>query len=449
MNRKHEAGFTMVELTVALVAGLIVALGIVALSKESTTTFHEEVRSSGAEATLRTAVDRLRADLQRAAYMSTPNFVTDPQIAVLVGNANITNIIDQSATGGGGIVRLAGIHLFDGGSNTNTPLSAQQPTPLNPDAIEIGGNMTSTEQFDVQSVTVNGVCNLRLNLSGTSPALYRIGAIGAGGAVNGAALRNIFVPVANNRFMVRLVDDTGRSQYLATCNEAVPANVVAGVPPAAYVDIDPTIAPVLAPKDTGNHGGVNPIPGGRAWINPVQIVRWEITDTGHEPAQYASALGRKSLGDGGMDSTKYDLVRSYVDAGGKVVAASTEVVAEYVVDLNFALSVENGTAALPGELTIAFDDATNQTWADNVFTQPAATCRPQRIRIVRARISTRVEQPDRMANVPVANYGTQAFFFRYCLTATGCGASTSTLQWARARTITTELSLANQAGVFF
>ena len=65
-ERRSPAGFTLIEVTVSLAAGLLVALGIVALSREATRTFHEEVRSSAAEATLRTAVDRLRSDLQRA-----------------------------------------------------------------------------------------------------------------------------------------------------------------------------------------------------------------------------------------------------------------------------------------------------------------------------------------------------------------------------------------------
>ena len=45
-----QSGFTLIELTVSLVAGLIVALGIMALSREATRTFNEEARGSAAEA---------------------------------------------------------------------------------------------------------------------------------------------------------------------------------------------------------------------------------------------------------------------------------------------------------------------------------------------------------------------------------------------------------------
>ena len=44
-HRGSRSGFTLVELTVSLVAGLIVALGIVGLSRSATKTFNEEIRS--------------------------------------------------------------------------------------------------------------------------------------------------------------------------------------------------------------------------------------------------------------------------------------------------------------------------------------------------------------------------------------------------------------------
>ena len=88
---RAQEGFTLIELTVSLVAGLIVALGIVGLSRDATHTFHEEMRSSVAEANLRTAVDRLRADLSRAGYMSTGNVALDPMVARPPGTGNPIN----------------------------------------------------------------------------------------------------------------------------------------------------------------------------------------------------------------------------------------------------------------------------------------------------------------------------------------------------------------------
>jgi prepilin-type N-terminal cleavage/methylation domain-containing protein len=437
-RRARRAGFTLIELTVALVAGLIVALGIVGLSREATRSFHEEVRGSAAEATLRTAVDRLRADLQRASYMSTGNIVWDPRIATAPGALNVANVNPAML----GILRLAGVRLIAGGSLANTPLSLKQPKPLSPDAIEIAGNMTSAEQFEIQTITPIGTC-ARLMLSSSSPALYRINAIGP--FAQPAELNNVFQPYAGSQFIVRLYDDTGRSQYLPTCPGAA-TGFVGTIP---FVAVSTNGGPILTPQATQSLGGVTNTPGGRAWVNPVQIVRWEITSAANEPLQYQNALGNLSLSPGVQDPNKYDLVRSYVDALGVPIAASMEVIAEYAVDLEFAFSVENGTVAQPQMLTFAFDDnVNNPLWAGNVSAQPAAQQQaPQRIRVVRARVSTRAAQPDRTVNVAVNPAYGQNYLYRYCLNTAGC-TNPAALEWARARTLTTEVSLPNQSSNF-
>jgi prepilin-type N-terminal cleavage/methylation domain-containing protein len=441
IRRNARAGFTLIELTVALVAGLIVALGIVGLSREATRTFHDEMRSSAAEATLRTAVDRLRADLQRAAYMSTANISQDPLIARSPLDLNNVANVNPAMLG---ILRLAGVHLLAGASAANTPLSAIQPTPLSPDAIELGANMTSAEQFEIQTITQNPPC-ANLVLSASSPALYRINAVG-GGPQAVKELNNVFQPYAGKQFIVRILDDTGRSQYLPTC--AGGATGFIGTTPFVAVDISG--GAILTPQVTKSLGGVTSTPGGRAWVNPVQIVRWEIINTANEPTQYLKALANQSLlATPTPDPTKYDLVRWYVDAVGTPIKNSMEVIAEYAVDLEFAFSVESATAATwpstPAMLTFAFDDANNQTWADNVST--VAATKPQRIRVVRARVSTRAAQPDRTLNIPVIPTYGQAFLYRYCINPLGC-TTAGALEWARARTLTTEVSLPNQAGTF-
>jgi hypothetical protein len=100
-------------------------------------------------------------------------------------------------------------------------------------------------------------------------------------------------------------------------------------------------------------------------------------------------------------------------------------------------------------LTYAFDDPANQTWAQDVYQVQGSPNMPQRIRIVRARVATRTGQPDRAVNIPVLNYGNQAFMYRYCMTPGTCGVQDGTLRWARVRTITTEVSLPNQQGAFY
>ncbi len=445
-KRRGEGGFTLIELTVALMAGLIVGLGIVGLSKATTRSFHEEIRSSAAEANLRTAVDRLRADLARAGYMSTSNIATDPMIAKTPGTAN------PSPAAMTGLRRLASVHLFQGGSVTTSGLPLSPVNGVNPDALEIGGNVTSSDQFEVELIEPTGGaggCG-RIVMSPSSPSMYRVIGSGVQPAVE---LNNIFQPSpVAMQSIVRLVDDTGRAQYLATCPGLTPAGILgSGASQQPYVDIDPS-TPILTAQQTKTVGGISGYASGRASINPVQIVRWEIMTAAAEPTQYiASPLGVQPLTPTVQDPLKYDLVRSYVDAkSGAPVPATRELIAEYAVDFSIAFSVDTGTYLQPQIVTLAFDDATNAKWAQDVSAQPLPAVQdPQRVRSVRVRLVTRTAQGDRVLNVPVPN-PTGPFMYRYCLLAQ-CDPvnAAGILQYARARTVTAEVSLPNQSRNFF
>jgi type II secretory pathway pseudopilin PulG len=437
-----QEGFTLIELTVSLVAGLIVALGIVGLSRDATHTFHEEMRSSAAEANLRTAIDRLRADLSRAGYMSTGNVSTDPMIAKVPGTANP---IPPALKG---LFGLASIYLQPGASLNETPLSAQQQPAMNPDIIEIAGNMTSTDQYEVVAIEPNaGACGgTQIDLDTQSPSMFRI--LGVGGL---AELNNIFQPVANaaGQFIVRLVDKTGHSQFLLTCT-GQPAAGQAGA--KVFLNIDPA-TPVLMANNTGTVGGLAGY-GSGALVNPVQIVQWQLKGQNTEPAQdVASPLGRLPLTPTAPDPGKYDLVRSYVDAvTGQIIPQTTEIVAEYAVDLSFAFSVDAGPNALQPVLqTFPFDSPANQLWAQAVGANPVlGQPNPARIRSVRVRLVTRAAEVDRTATVGVPN-PTGPFTYRYCVLPGGCDplGTAGILQYARARTLTAEVALPNQSRSYY
>jgi hypothetical protein len=73
---------------------------------------------------------------------------------------------------------------------------------------------------------------------------------------------------------------------------------------------------------------------------------------------------------------------------------------------------------------------------------------PERIRSVRVRLVTRAALADRNANIPVApaNFGAQPYLYRYCM---GGPCVSPGGQWARARTVTTEVALPNQQRNFY
>jgi prepilin-type N-terminal cleavage/methylation domain-containing protein len=465
-GRPGQAGFTLIELTVALLAGLIVALGIVGLSHEATQTFNEESRTAAAEAAMRTAVDRLRADIARAGYMSTGDILSDPAIAHAPTSNNLQNLLNPNFLG---IKQLGALYLIDGGSVTaNTlSLSALQNPAVNPDVLMIGGNMTCAEQFDVQMILPPvGSCQ-EILLSPVSPAIYRVVTTGLTSATAGQQLNNVFAPVTGNgataQFMVRLLDDTGHTQYLATCPQANVAGVTAGQP---YLWIDSADTQILTASQTQGRGGISGFAAGKAWVNPVQLVRWEITSTAKEALsqpQLASALGNV-VQSSQADPYKYDLVRSYVDAkSGQAIAATTEVVAEYAVDLDFAFTVDKTLvgASAPSIVSYPFDDGNSAAWAPDLSkitsytATPPVNMGPQRIRSVRLRMVTRTALPDRTVNVAVPNqYGSEEYMYRYCVPLPGqaapsCATNDGALKWARTRTVTAEVSLPNNSGAFY
>ncbi len=78
-------GFTLVELMVAMTAGLIAITAIYTVASASSRHFHEQQRIAQTQSAVRLAMDQLRQDLQRAGFLGTPNSrreircVTPPQ----------------------------------------------------------------------------------------------------------------------------------------------------------------------------------------------------------------------------------------------------------------------------------------------------------------------------------------------------------------------------------
>ncbi len=481
-RRRRQAGFTMIELTVALVAGLIVAMGIIGLSREATNTFNEEGRTTAAEAGLRVAIERLRADVQRAGYMSTGNILRDPGVAHVPGSlpgavnpAAYRPVATGAPSGAAGAVgmfglqNLASLYWLDNGSTVNNiGLSATQTPALTPDLIQIAGNMTTSEQFDIQTVaSTNAACGAGgtvITLYPNSAALMRTlgGTPNAGNAATlGPILQNIFAPDSGSSFLLRLVDKTGHAQFLATCPTSG-AFATAGIDASGnpYVRVDGGNTPILYATAGANNistvGGVSGFCAG-CMVNPVQIVQWEITnssgggtDTEPTPNTNIDYLGLTAA----ADTDKYDLMRSFLDARGSIVTSTSEVVAEYAVDLSFAFTGDNGTSLAPAGTSsvtsCAFDQgACNAAWAQQAYAAVAPQG-PQRIRSVRARLTTRAALPDRSATIALPNppgqYTGQTFFYRYSLPA---GVYPPPFTFARARTVSTEVSLPNLARNFY
>jgi type II secretory pathway pseudopilin PulG len=430
-SRSLARGFTLVELMVSLIAGLFVALAVVGLSSQATSTFHEEARTAASEMSLRTAIERLRADLQRAGYMSSGNYQRDPFIAIAPG------AVRPTAGQFNSLYRLAGVHLLYQGSVALTPLSAN--AGLTPDAIELAGNYTTTDDYVVRYLESGGACGgTRLWLATDSPAMWRM----LSQTNPDSSLEAAFQPVSGAQFMARITDDTGHYQYVPTCTDKAAGVTGAGIAATAFVDLDTATIPILTSQSTGTNGGVSGLGVGRLRVNPVQTVRWEV-----RPISGANA------GDGpykelvAASGDKYELFRTFVDATG-TITQQPELVAEYAVDLKFAFSADLGLAGLANRtLTVyGFSDPQNATAADNITTN--AVTAPQRLRSVHFRLSTRsaIADRDQPYSIPLANIQQGLYPTRYCVLQACTPGQTG---WARIRSITSEVSLPNLAKLFY
>src|SRR5258708_34442648 len=74
----RSRGFTLIELMVAITAGLFVAISAFALAKQGSRFFQQEARVANAQFSATLGFDRLRADIARAGFLSTANIQRDP-----------------------------------------------------------------------------------------------------------------------------------------------------------------------------------------------------------------------------------------------------------------------------------------------------------------------------------------------------------------------------------
>jgi Tfp pilus assembly protein PilW len=459
-RRRHARGFTLVELMVSLCAGLIVALAVVGLSREASNVFQDETRVASAQMQLRSAMDRIRNDVARAAFMSTGNINIDPAIQSASGVSAATNVANIPAAfynaNHMSLGSLAGVRLFVGGSATATPLSAVNG--LSPDAIELGGYFSNVEALAyggtaagtgqaIASGDANNTCGgqtVYLDVH-SSPSLWRLVGLGTAPTTQlDQALNSVFEPVASTNFMVRITSAANTSlqttQYAVTC--AAKAAAWNNGAPAVY--LDPRVTLVVN-SGTG-------FTGGNGTINPVQIVRWEIQQ---------SLIPDPMSGEAGVNGPKYDLTRQYFDATG-TAAGSPEVVAEYAVDLKFAFTEDttaNTTGSYQGQVSssqvvYSFEDTAgdNANLAADPTTIAPGTDGPQRIRSVRIRLVTRAPTPDRNAALAVSPNGAD-YVYHYCLLSTAAACTVVTpgpgTVFSRTRTVISEVSLLNQARLWY
>ena len=426
---RRRRGFTLVELMISLVMGLIVALAAVALARTATTTFYEQARISGVEANVRSASERLRSDLSRVAYMSTPNIQWDEKLARTPGSVGGPYRIPA-------LQNLQGLRIAPADPAVRShALTTHARNNLTPHEIHIAGNLTSDDVYRGQFIASAGglgcgSAQIRLSAD-ADPAVRRLFNGATANAQQVQMTQLVFMPgeqmtpsVAGQQYAVQVMDMRGCFHYLTVCGvltsgqlNSVVLNLAGGILTTAETQGDVCGARVME----------------EVAIAPIQRVRWSL-GLENDPRRVDTVV------EGTGAPNKFNLYRQIMAADGVTTIGQPELIAEYGVDLKLALLVNSAPAApaQPVFTNIGFEEN------DGMFAQwagPATTSTqlmgPHRIRSVRYRLAFRTSLPDRRADLPMP--GGPPYMSRYCMGGDPC------TDWARVRTVISEVVLFNQA----
>ena len=416
-----ERGFTLIELMVALMAGLFVAATAFTLARNASKFFRHEAGVSSAQFAAMMGMSRLQADLQRAGFLSSPNVQSDPLRC------------GDMADWPDGLALLASVAIEDGGSVTrhSTDHALSTLNGLSPDAIVLGGSFGTTEQFSVRAIVAGQNGGIDVFLQTDDGAMQRTLAAQNGGA----SLPQIF---AAGRIL-RIVDDEGRQAY---------GVISAFDADASQPRISLTTAPVVPSKASTGVCGYTGMSIGTL-VNPVVRVRYDLRAVPAATYPRYAGLDARARHDvqgqhqGEGTALRTELVRVEIDADDNEVPTSLEVLSEYAVDLKFGL-----TRAVPPVPPLTaptlnrFAIGNAQVYAVAAGVSGGGGT-PQRIRSVQVRLSTRAASADRDQAIPPPTGGG---LFRFNL-GVDPDHATHQLGYARVRSLVADVSLPNQSGV--
>jgi type II secretory pathway pseudopilin PulG len=406
-------GFSLVELMVALTGGLFVSVIVFAMARQGTRFYQQETRV--AEATLASTIgmQRLRADIGRAGYMSSAY--------IGAGASNDPNLCMNYA---GSPVSLLGnmrsVQIIE--TNVDSSIDPGK-SGIAPDIIQLSGAYQNSDRFIAGYLQMNAGL-LAVPLQPNIGALARLRYLQITQTADKQALLTSLFPTGR---LLRLVNQYGRVAY-GLINSTNPT----GDPTNALPTILLEAAPAIPLQGAANAACV--FSGVGVEVNVVNFIRYRIaslknytTYSGSYGQLFASTLANSNP----ADAYRTELIREELNPADGSPFANTppDIVAEYAIDLKFEGLVTPGTG--PNQPTLAMTPGAGDIYA---ITTNTATGQPQRVRSLRARLSVRSREADRTSNVPAA----LAAKGRYRI---AVGAAQPS--FARVRTVQTDIAIPN------
>jgi pilin/secretion family protein with methylation motif len=402
-SRGLERAFTLVELMVAMVASMFVAIAVFTLAKHASAFATQQSRI--ADATLQSVVgfERLKADIARAGFLSSPNVVRDPAMC----RPSLDPLYPA------GLASMASVYIEPvpvAQLSTESTLNG-----ITPSRIVLAGSYSSPDLFVARSISQTDPPVVYLSLTSLGMAN-----IGYQPAMDAATLATVFPP---NRAL-RILDDAGRVQF------GTIISVSGGPNPSITLDPEPNVQ--FRTLNTTSKCGIRGL--GNDVVNVINFVRYDIRSLDNSVLQ--PGLTAMYRGGPSYESGRRELVREELDVTGAPITGTLELVAEYAVDLGFSLFVApNDTSPLT-----RISGAAVAQYAGNP-TGLSAGNGPQLIRAVHAWLSVRSQEADRTSalNLPTTAPGPNMLRI-------SVNPDNATLPpFARVRTLQSTIPLNNQA----
>lgn len=369
MRSGAERGFTLIELVVALSAGLMVSMSALLLSRNATKFFQNEARISATQLAATLGMNRLTQDLQRAAFLSTRNNFTDGKLCTAAA-------LPASLSG------LTGLQFRIGGSVISHPADLVQSTDpqngLNPDSVVIAGSMDASERFAIAwTYEAGGTRSVDLQLDGAIARLRQTA------KQNGLTLSQVLTPIFRPGRFLRFIDD-GRGQ--GNVWGVIHDLLVTGPEGAEKVQVNLETSPTIPLKTQTTTCGLGEGANRGVFVSVVSRVLYDLrslrTNTTYATLVAPDPTTAPITG----EDLRTELVRVELAPDETEIPDTLELVAELAVDLKFGVTkaplAGSATMYNPQMTTFGFDD-------------PQVATTPELVRAVQVRLSTRARIPDR------------------------------------------------------
>jgi prepilin-type N-terminal cleavage/methylation domain-containing protein len=433
-GRACRRGFTLVELLVALAIGLSVSMAAFLLAKNATRVFQNEARITSTQLAVTLGLNRIAADVQRAAFMSSPNMQPtvkpfnckpeDEQYYAAPTNVDPLYRGDDKANWPKALQRLAGLTI-EKHDPADGDLTQSTDNGFDPERITIGASLHTTEQFPatVPDYGVGGNLDVLLQLN-SGPLERTLATL----QQQGSGLADLF---QEGRLLRIESADVGRFQY-----GVIIGVDVTGTPPS-QVRIRLATLPKIH-RQSEKLGGIGGL-GVGILVNPVSRIRYDIRSlAGH--VRYGALVTPVTPAMTGDDG-RTELIRVELDADDKEIPDTLELIAEYAVDLRFGITVRT-KEAVPTIKKFPIVEPTDPEILTRAGLPGVATAQPETIRSVQIRLATRSRAPDRMTDLGGIEDAADGRRYRFKLPNIK-----SETTFARLRTHYADVALTNQAGV--